>query len=86
MSRSGLEGPVQLVGVLETAPGLVTVMPSQGQLEEARVPAGGPAAGGGPQRNAGCGPGHICPRGDGNDTPLGLPESLTHLVAWLDSR
>jgi hypothetical protein len=25
-------------------------------------------------------------RGKHNDTPLGLPESLTHLVAWLDSR
>lgn len=85
MSRNGLEGPVQLVGVLETAPGLVKVMPSQDQLEEARarlavrLQAEGRNASPGAVRA-------VYARGDGNDTPLGLPESLTHLVAWLDSR
>ena len=85
MSRSGLEGPVKLVGVLETAPGVVTVMPSQDQLEEARarlavrLEAEGRKATPGAVRA-------VYARGDGNDTPLGLPESLTHLVAWLDSR
>ena len=85
MSRSGTGGPVQLIGVLEQAPGLVEVMPSQEQLEEARsrlavrLQAEGRNATPGAVRA-------VYARGDGNDTPLGLPESLTHLVAWLDDR
>ena len=85
MSRSGLEGPVQLVGALETAPGVVTVMPSQDQLAEARdrlavrLRSEGRKATPGAVRA-------IYARGDGNDTPLGLPEALVHLVAWLDNQ
>ena len=84
MSKNGTDGPVKLVGVLEEAPGLVTVMPSQDHLEEARsrlalrLQAEGRKATPGAVRA-------VYARGDGNDTPLGLPESLTHLVAWLDS-
>ncbi|MCY4369392.1 MAG: hypothetical protein OXF41_08205 [bacterium] len=85
MSKNGTDGPVKLVGVLEEAPGLVTVMPSQDHLEEARsrlalrLQAEGRKATPGAVRA-------VYARGDGNDTPLGLPESLTHLVAWLDNR
>ena len=85
MSRSGLEGPVQLMGVLETAPDLVTVMPSQDQLEEARTRLAVRLRSEGRKATPGA-VRAIYARGDGNDTPLGLPESLTHLVAWLDSR
>ncbi len=83
MSRSGVDGSVRLVGVLEKAPGLVTIMPDQDQLEEARdrlavrLQAEGRKATPGAVRA-------IYARGDGNDTPLGLPESLTYLVDWLD--
>ena len=83
MSRSGVEGPVKLVGVLEKSPGLVTVMPSQDQLGDARsrlairLRAEGRNATPGAVRA-------VYARGDGNDTPLGLPEALTHLVDWLD--
>ena len=85
MSKSGTGGPVKLVGVLEKAPGLVAVMPSQDQLEEARsrlavrLRSEGRKATPGAVRA-------VYARGDGNDTPLGLPESLAHLVTWLDSR
>ena len=85
MSRSGTEGPVKLVGVLEKAPGLVAVMPSQDQLEEARARLAVRLRSEGRKATAGA-VRAIYARGDGNDTPLGLPESLTHLVAWLDRR
>ena len=84
LSRSGTDGPVKLVGVLERAPGLLTVLPSQEQLEDARsrlavrLRAEGRKATPGAVRA-------VYARGDGNDTPLGLPESLTHLVDWLDN-
>ena len=84
MSRSGLEGPVRLVGVLEKAPGLATVMPSQDQLEEARARLAVRLRSEGRKATPGA-VRAVYARGDGNDTPLGLPESLTHLVAWLDS-
>ena len=83
-SRRGTDGPVQLVGVLEGGSGLVTVMPSQEQLEEARgrlaarLRAEGRKATPGAVRA-------VYARGDGNDTPLGLPESLTYLTAWLEA-
>lgn len=83
LSKAGLEGPVELVGVLDGAPpGLVTVMPTREQLEDARrrlaerLRAEGRGASPGAVRA-------VYARGDGNDTPLGLPESLTHLTAWL---
>lgn len=83
LSRSGIDGPVKLIGVLENAPGLLTVMPTQDQLEEARtrlavrLRAEGRKATPGAVRA-------VYARGDGNDTPLGLPEALTHLTEWLD--
>lgn len=85
MSRSGLGGPVRLVGVLETAPGVVTVLPTKDQLEEARARLAVRLRSEGRKATQGA-VRAIYARGDGNDTPLGLPESLTHLVAWLDSR
>ncbi len=82
-SRKGTAGPVKLVGVLEGAPGLVTMMPGQDQLADARLRLserlqreGRPST---PAAVRG-----IYARGDGNDTPLGLPETLVHLTSWLD--
>lgn len=84
MSKVGRDGPRRLRGVLDDHPGLVTVLPTVAQLHEAREtlrtrlaregrPSGEAAA-----RS-------VYARGDGHDTPLGLPESLEHLVAHLDS-
>lgn len=83
-TRKGPEGPVRLRGVLDAVPGTVTVMPTLAQLSAARsdltrrlLREGRAAAPG--AVNA------IYARGDGHDTPLGLPEALAHLVGWLDS-
>ncbi len=83
LRRTGVNGMVTLRGVLDDHPGLVEVMPTQRQLEAARVALakrlekeGRPAT-----ESAVRG---IYARGDGNDTPLGLPESLEFLVSWLD--
>ena len=83
-SRKGATGPVKLVGVLEGAPGLVTMMPTQDQLEDARRRlAGRLEVEGRPATPAAVRA--VYARGDGNDTPLGLPEALAHLTGWLDT-
>ncbi|MCY3539990.1 MAG: hypothetical protein F4Y75_01405 [Acidimicrobiia bacterium] len=82
-SRKGTDGPVRLVGVLEDAPGLVTMMPAQEQLEDARHRLAERLKSEGRNHTPAAVRG-IYARGDGNDTPLGLPETLTHLTSWLD--
>ena len=82
-SKRGPDGAVALRGVLDQLPGALALMPSLDQLDQAkaeltkRLEAEGrstkPAA-----VNA------VYARGDGHDTPLGLPEALVHLVTWLD--
>lgn len=73
-----------LSGVLDAAPGLLDVLPTRAQLEQARqhlaerLAAEGRPSGPGAVRS-------VFARGDGHDTPLGLPETLTHLTAWLDT-
>ena len=85
MSRAGVDGPVGLVGVLDGAPpGLVTIMPTQEQLEDARLRLAGRLRSEGRRASPGA-VRAVYARGDGNDTPLGLPETLTHLTGWLDS-
>ena len=83
MSRGGTEGPVELTGVLEGAPGLVTVMPTKDQLEAARTRLAGRLRSEG-RKATPAAVRAVYARGDGNDTPLGLPESLTYLTAWLE--
>ncbi|MFP3914341.1 MAG: hypothetical protein ACLFWM_05660 [Actinomycetota bacterium] len=85
MSRRGPEGSLPLRGVLDVLPGEVTIMPTGDQLDQAR----GELA----RRLEAEGRAHseqavraVYARGDGNDTPLGLPETLRHLVAWLNGR
>lgn len=82
-SKIGPTGPVRLRGALDLVPGAVAVMPSLAHLDDAkrRLTArlqkeGRPS---GPRAV-----GAVYARGDGHDTPLGLPEALTHLVDWLD--
>jgi hypothetical protein len=84
LDRSGVRGRRPMRGVLDDHPGLVTVLPTAGQLDDARarlrdrlVRDGRPATPSAVRA--------VYARGDGHDTPLGLPESLHHLVAHLDS-
>jgi hypothetical protein len=84
-TKHGPTGPVPLRGVLDELPGSVTVMPTSSQLDDARrsleqrlAEQGRPASPGAVRA--------VYARGDGNDTPLGLPEALRHLVGWLEGR
>ncbi|WP_244928055.1 hypothetical protein [Nocardioides sp. W7] len=81
--RLGASGPVPLRGVLDTLPGAVEVLPTPEQSAAAReqlavrLAAEGRPAGPGSVRA-------VFARGDGHDTPLGLPELTAALVARLD--
>lgn len=72
-----------LAGVLDRLPGALEVLPTRGQLTDAaealaaRLAAEGRPAG---RRSVSS----VLARGDGHDTPLGLPEALVHLVRRLD--
>lgn len=81
----GATGRRPLVGVLDRLPRAVTVMPTRAQLAAAsdalreRLATEGRAATPSAVRA-------VFARGDGHDTPLGLPEALAHLTAWLDEQ
>ena len=82
-SKRGPQGPLVLTGALDTVPATVTIMPTAEQQSAARealserlVREGRPASTGAARA--------VYARGDGSDTPLGLPEMLTHLTGWLD--
>ena len=82
--RRGTGGRLPLHGVLDEVPGAVTVMPTVEQQERARAALAGRLA----SEGRPAGPGAVAAvyaRGDGHDTPLGLPESLAFLTDWLDS-
>ena len=82
--RRGTGGRLPLHGVLDELPGAVTVMPTVEQQERARTALAGRLA----SEGRPAGPGAVAAvyaRGDGHDTPLGLPESLAFLTDWLDS-
>lgn len=82
-SRDGVSGPVRLVGVLDTMPGLVEILPTRAQLAAARAALRDRLAAEG--RNASSrAVGAVFARGDGHDTPLGLPELARQLAARLD--
>lgn len=82
-SRLGPAGPIPLDGVLDRLPGVLDLMPTRDQLAQAsaalaaRLAAEGRPSGPGAVRS-------VLARGDGHDTPLGLPEALVHLVRRLD--
>lgn len=85
LTKRGPDGPLELRGVLDQLPGIVAVMPTMEQLDQAkkalaeRLTREGRSAGPSAVRA-------VYARGDGNDTPLGLPEVLEHLTAWLEGR
>ena len=82
-SRRGLDGELPLLGVLDAHPGLVRVLPDAEQRRRARarlatrLDAEGRAHSEASVRA-------VFARGDGHDTPLGLPELVDELVAHLD--
>ena len=82
-SRRGPDGELPLLGVLDAHPGLVTVLPDADQRRRARarlatrLDAEGRAHSAASVRA-------VFARGDGHDTPLGLPELVDELVAHLD--
>lgn len=82
-SRPGVTGSRALVGVLDAHPDRVRVMPTREQMEQAksalaeRLRVEGRPSTASSVRS-------IFARGDGNDTPLGLPEALTHLTHWVN--
>jgi hypothetical protein len=83
-SKMGPSGRLGLRGALDIVPGAVTIMPTADQLAAAReklserlAREGRPTS----QQAVRA----VYARGDGNDTPLGLPESLEHLADWTRS-
>ena len=85
MHRKGIAGPVALHGVADVAPGLVDLLPTVPQLTEAQVELAARLQRQGRNASPGAVRG-IYARGDGHDTPLGLPELLRHLIGWLDDK
>ena len=82
--RMGREGKLPLRGALDDLPDSVTIMPTQEQLADTRRELADRLRREGRAANDRA-VGAIYARGDGNDTPLGLPETLRHLTSWLDS-
>lgn len=84
-SRRGPDGVLPLRGVLDALPGGVTILPTPAQTDAAKERLGARLA----AEGRGAGPGSVrsvYARGDGHDTPLGLPELVDVLVAHLDDR
>lgn len=81
-TKRGPGGPMALRGVLDQLPGAVTVMPTMDQLSQAKEALAIRLANEGRSTDVSA-IRAVYARGDGNDTPLGLPEALEHLTAWL---
>ncbi|WP_370499565.1 hypothetical protein NWT09_16825 [Mycolicibacterium sp. jd] len=82
-ARRGVRGEIPLRGALDAVPGVVVILPTREQIACAkeelaeRLRREGRPAGTGSVRA-------VYARGDGHDTPLGLPELTAALVARLD--
>ena len=85
LSRVGSDGPAPLRGVCDETPGIVEILPTTPQLAQARTDLAERLKREGRNHSPGAVRG-IYARGDGHDTPLGLPELLAHLTAWLDDK
>ena len=85
LRRTGPDGPVSLRGVCDETPGIVEILPTTEQMAQARSDLAQRLKREGRNHSGGAVRG-IYARGDGHDTPLGLPELLRHLTAWLDDK
>lgn len=84
-AKKGPEGLMPLHGALDRIPGAVTIMPTPEQLEQAKADLTRRLASEGRDASE-TAVRAVYARGDGNDTPLGLPEALAHLTAWLEEQ
>lgn len=84
-TKRGPGGRIALRGALDELPDAVEIMPSLEQLERTREALARRLAAQGREATPAA-VRAVYARGDGNDTPLGLPESLSHLVQWLDQQ
>ncbi|MDQ2677097.1 MAG: hypothetical protein M3Y51_00025 [Actinomycetota bacterium] len=82
-TRRGPDGDLPLRGVLDEHPGLLTVLPDDGQRGRARERLAARLESEGRARSE-ASVRAVFARGDGHDTPLGLPELVDELVAHLD--
>ncbi len=85
LTRQGTTGPCALRGVSDLTPGLVDILPTTDQLKQSRVDLAKRLKSEGRTHSPGA-VRAVYARGDGHDTPLGLPELLTNLMAWIDER
>ena len=85
LSRMGTDGPAPLHGVCDMTPGIVDILPTTDPMAQPRTDLAVRLEREGRNHSGGAVRG-IYARGDGHDTPLGLPEMLTHLTAWLDGK
>ena len=83
LNRKTKNGIQKLFGVLDFAPNLLTIMPTVEQLKfsqkELRIRLKKEGRNSSPRSVRA-----VYARGDGNDTPLGLYETLQHLLKWLN--
>lgn len=82
-SRRGSDSKLHLRGALDSFSGEVAIMPTHDQLETAKTELARRLESEGRDSSEGA-VRAVYARGDGNDTPLGLPETLEHLTRWLD--
>ncbi len=82
-SRRGHDGDLPLLGALDHHPELVTILPTDEQRRRARELLAARLAGQARGSSA-ASVRAVYARGDGHDTPLGLPELVDELVAHID--
>ncbi len=83
-SRRGPDGDIPLHGALDAVPGAVAILPTVDQATRARAQLTTRLAAEG-RRTTDASVRSVYARGDGHDTPLGLPELVDHLVDHLDT-
>ena len=85
LRRKGLHGLLSLHGVRDQDPSLLDILPTTEHMSRTQVQLGERLG----REGRNCSPKAVqgvYARGDGHDTPLGLPELLTYLVAWLNDK
>lgn len=80
--RRGPDGDVALHGALDALPGAVAILPTGEQTGRAKAQLAERLAAQG-RRSTEASVRSVYARGDGHDTPLGLPELVDQLVAHL---
>jgi hypothetical protein len=85
LRRKGMNGLLALRGVRDQDPSLVDILPTTRHMASAQAQLGERLR----REGRNCSPKAvqgIYARGDGHDTPLGLPELLTSLTTWLNDK